>query len=124
MNIVCGNLLINTINDIKSLQYDCYLQLTVRITKVHDDILCGKIQFYFHDILGDYFEIRDEPYGGSLGPPSAPRRCTERLCTPAHIKLYTGRRIRTLKLRLHIRVKRDAYCTTPHVGLRQNVMRL
>ena len=26
-----------------------------------------------------------------------------------------------MKLRLHIRVMRDAYCTTPHV--RQNVMR-
>ena len=38
------------------------------ISNVHDDILCGKILFYFHDVLGDYFKIRDEPYGGSLGP--------------------------------------------------------
>ena len=27
MNIVCENRLINTINKVKSLQYDCYLQL-------------------------------------------------------------------------------------------------
>ena len=27
MNIVCENWLINTINEVKSLQYDCYLQL-------------------------------------------------------------------------------------------------
>ena len=27
MNIVCENWLINNINEVKSLQYDCYLQL-------------------------------------------------------------------------------------------------
>ena len=68
MNIVCENWLINNINEVKSLQYDCILLSPTRITNIHDDILCGKIEFYFYDVLGDYFEIRDKPYGGSSGP--------------------------------------------------------
>ena len=31
-------------------------------------IICGKIYFYFHDVLGACLEIRNEPYRGSLGP--------------------------------------------------------
>ena len=52
--------MINNINEVKSLQYDCYLQL---------GLLMFMIYFYFHDVSGDYFEIRDEPYEESLGLP-------------------------------------------------------
>ena len=26
------------------------------------------VRFYFHDVLGPFFEILDKPYGGNLGP--------------------------------------------------------
>ena len=45
-----------------------WLLSPTRITNVHDDSLCDKILLYFHDVLDACFEIRDEAYGGSLGP--------------------------------------------------------
>ena len=56
--------MINTINEVKSLQYDCYLQLGLLMLMMTSSV----VRFYFHDVLGDYFEIRDKPYGGSLNP--------------------------------------------------------
>ena len=69
MNIMCHNLLINTINEFCSLQYDCYLQLGLLIIMVKSFVVRSNFIFMMLWVSVVKFGINPlvEPRGGG-GP--------------------------------------------------------